>query len=245
MPYIYNSPVNFNIPQIGFKSKPEAYSIRNTLIKDSFSTNPIYESFETKAQLEHDAKTNPKIQNLLKEYNLPVKVNLEELENLKQGHLKDTRIVAAKIYSSLPENLKSQANLKQIQDAAMLHDYGKVLIPHSILNKSEKLTDKERKIMELHSELGYELLKNKGFDKETLNLIKYHHQTPDYSGYPAINNDYEYNIDAQILNAADKYTALREKRSYKDEMSHKEALDIIKQDATISSEIYNALEKFV
>ena len=89
------------------------------------------------------------------EYDLPVKVNIEELEKLKQGHMKDTRIVSAQIYSSLPAELKKEVSLPELQEAAMLHDYGKVLIPDSILNKKGRLNDDERKIMELHSELSY------------------------------------------------------------------------------------------
>ena len=102
--------------------------------------------------------------------------------------------------------------------------------------------------MQLHSELGYELLKNKGLDKNTLNLIKYHHQTPDGKGYPTAPNNFSYGIDFQILNTADKYAALREKRSYKDAMTRKEALEIIKEDISkglILQEVYDALQKGV
>ena len=56
------------------------------------------------------------------------------------------------------------------------------------------------------------------------------------------------NISAQILATADKYSALREERSYKDALNRDEALNIIKQDVqtgTIEPEIYNALEKTV
>ena len=58
----------------------------------------------------------------------------------------------------------------------MLHDLGKVLIPSKILNKPAKLNFKERKIMNIHSTLGYELLKTQHLPTETLSLIKYHHQ---------------------------------------------------------------------
>ena len=104
-----------------------------------------------------------------------------------------------------------------LQQAAMLHDFGKVLIPDKILNKNGKLTDKEKEIMKLHSELGYELLKEQGV-----------------------------NISSQILATADKYSALREKRSYKDAMTRDEALAVIQEDVTnglIAPEVYNALNK--
>ena len=184
----------------------------------------------------------------MNQYNIQPKVNIEELNKLKQGHLQDTRVTAAKIYSALPQELKREANLPDIQQAALFHDYGKVLIPDSILNKAGQLTEKEREIMNLHSELGYELLKDKNLSENALGLVKYHHQTPHGTGYPAINDGFVYGIDSQILNAADKYAALREKRSYKEALSREEALEVMREDVNkgiISQEVYNALERAV
>ena len=102
--------------------------------------------------------------------------------------------------------------------------------------------------MELHSELGYELLKQQGVNENVLNLVKYHHQTADGSGYPALSNSYTPDISSEILATADKYSALREKRSYKDAMTREEALKVIREDVNsglISQEVYDALEKAV
>ncbi|MBR2430027.1 HD domain-containing protein [bacterium] len=248
MNFNYSLPLKLNTPNFSFRSKGLIANPNEQKINDGFASNPIYEKFGTKEQIEVVAKTNPRIQELLSEYSIPVKVNMTELEKLKEGHLKDTRLVVAKIYSSLPDELKSQVSLPHLQEAAMLHDYGKVLIPNSILNKSGKFDAKEREIMELHSELGYELLKDKGIDPKTLNLIKYHHQNLNGNGYPTRKNDFEYGIDAQILSVADKYSALREKRAYKNPMGKYEALEIIAQDVNngnISQEVYTALIKSV
>ena len=248
MNFNYNFPIKLNIPNIPFRSttvvpKPQAQPIH-----DGFATNPIYENFGTKEQIEATVKANPRIQELLTEHNIPLKVNVEELEKLKKGHMKDTRVVAAQIYSSLPAELKKEVSLPNLQEAAMLHDYGKVLIPNSILNKAGRLDADEREIMELHSELGYELLKNKGLSEKTLNLIKYHHQNLNRNGYPIAKKDFEYGIDAQILSTADKYTALREKRSYKNPLGKYEAFEIIAKDVNdgrISQDVYTAMIKGV
>lgn len=167
---------------------------------------------------------------------------------MTNGHLTETRIIAAKIYSCLPDNLKSEINLSDLQQAAMLHDYGKVLVPKEILNKKGALTPKEKEIMELHSEFGYELLKQQGVNERVLNLIKYHHQKPDGKGYPIIDNNYEYGISTQVLAVADMYSALREDRSYHKARTKKEALEIIFQEAekgAISKDVYKALETAV
>lgn len=165
---------------------------------------------------------------------------------MKNGHLTATRILAAKIYSALPEELKENVNLSNLQQAAMLHDYGKVLIPKEILNKNGALTPEEKQIMELHSEFGYELLRQQGVNEDVLNLIKYHHQKPDGNGYPAIDNDFEYNISSQILEAADMYSALTEERAYHKASTKEEALEIIYEEVKkgiIRSEVFDALKK--
>lgn len=249
MNFIYNTPIfnNINIPKVSFKSSPGVTTGIYAPRKDSFNSNPLYD-FADKNTITKLAKTNPEVMNILKENKIPLKVNIEELEKLKRGHLMDTRVMAAKIYSALPKESKESINLTSLQQAAMLHDYGKVLIPEKILNKNGKLTEEEKSIMNLHSELGYELLKQQGVNQDVLNLVKYHHQNPQGTGYPALGDDYIPDVSAQILTAADKYSALREKRSYKDALTRDEALKIMQQDVDnglISQEVYNALEKTV
>ena len=167
---------------------------------------------------------------------------------MKQGHLTATRIIAAKIYSALPSEMKAEINLSNLQQAAMLHDYGKVLIPEAILNKKGALNEKEKAIMELHTEFGYELLKQQGVKEEVLELIKYHHQKPDGSGYPKIHDGFEYSTALQIIEIADKYSALTEDRPYHKSLTKEEALKIIYEEVeegVISQEVFNALKKSI
>ncbi len=223
-----------------------AHNFYNGITKDCFVTNPLFNKNTLENQIVTDATSNQRIMQLLTQHNIPVKPNINELQKLKSGHMNDTRVIAAKMYSSLPKELKEQVNLSDVQQAAMYHDYGKVLIPDSILNKNGKLDSKEQAIMELHSELGYELLKNKGLNENTLNLIKYHHQNHTHTGYPNIATGYQDNLEQEILTVADKYSALCEERSYKKGMSSKEALKIIEEDVkngNISQIAYEALVK--
>lgn len=241
-----NPIISLNIPKVAFRANTPVYSPSAEPRKDSFNSNPLYSNSTDKSTIMAVAKSSPEVMNILRENKIPLKVNMKELEELKRGHLMDTRVMAAKIYSALPEEMKSEINLMDLQQAAMLHDYGKVLIPEKILNKKGKLTSEEKRIMDLHSELGYELLKKQGVNSNVLNMVKYHHQTKDGSGYPEVNGDYTYDLAAQILAVADKYSALRERRSYKEPMERYEALEIISQDVDdgkISPEILTALER--
>ncbi len=247
----YNSINLFNnvgrtvsLGNIGFRGTTVPYTDKFETGKDSFSTNPLND-FGNKSSITNVAKSNPEIMRILKENKIPLEVNIEELEKLKRGHLMNSRITVAKMYSALPENIKQTVNMADLQEAAMLHDYGKVLIPKEILNKKGALNPNEKQIMDLHSELGYELLKSKGVRPSVLKLVKYHHQNSNGTGYPKVNNDFEYNTELAMLAAADKYSALTENRSYKSAMPRREALNIIKEDVDtgqLPQEVYDALE---
>ena len=50
---------------------------------DKFSTNPFGANFSNKAQIEQLAKSSPRIRALLKEYNLPLRVNMDVLEEMR------------------------------------------------------------------------------------------------------------------------------------------------------------------
>ncbi len=199
------------------------------LSADTFeSTSP--KRYTSEFTLNKAIESNPKIKAILAEINAPVKLNMKELNELLIGHAADVQNVAYGIIENLPFSLKNKVNAKAINDAAYLHDLGKVLIPQEVLNKNGKLNEQETKIMHRHSELSYELLKNTNIDKTTLNLIRNHHQNAKRSGYPFVDNSFNADLNLQILSMADKYSALREKRVYKEPMSKKQALTIIYKD---------------
>lgn len=174
--------------------------------------------------------SNPKIPKILKEVNTPVTLNLRELEELIHNHSTDVQTIAKGISENLPFSLKSKVDSKALEEACYLHDIGKVLIPAEILNKNGKLDKAETEIMHKHSELGYEILKNTNLSPKTLHLIRHHHQNAQKNGYPLVGKDFRADLNLQILTMADKYSALTEKRSYKDAYTPKEALTIIYSD---------------
>ena len=129
----------------------------------------------------------------------------------------------------------------------MLHDLGKVLIPSKIINKPARLNSKEREIMNIHSTLGYELLKTQHIKEEILDLVKYHHQNLKRSGYPVLENTNLSDIGVQIVSIADKYSALREARVYRRKLSRIESLLILYKEVLegkIHKDVYNALVEY-
>ncbi len=192
---------------------------------------------------------NPKINQLLKKYKIKPLIDTKTLKELTGGHMNETCNIAMGVYSCLPESLKCNLRKSIIKEASMLHDLGKILIPSRILYKPAKLNVKEREIMNIHSILGYELLKTQRLSKETLELIKYHHQNLKHTGYPDLEeNIYSSDIGMQIISIADKYSALRETRVYRRKLSCIEALLILYKEVRegkIHHEVYNALVRFI
>ena len=190
---------------------------------DRFQNN-YFENFYNENTIKTMIYKNKELMDLLNKNKIPIQLNMRELLELKQGHCQKSAEWCGRIYKVLPPALKKQVNLKNLKDGALLHDFGKVLIPPEILNKKGKLTDEEHKIMNLHAEIGYQLLKNTGLNHKVLELIRHHHN------FSEGNNEYIPDINIQILNLADKYAALTEKRVYKEAYTTKQALSLIYKD---------------
>ena len=127
----------------------------NISTQDSFQSSNVEKLFN-EAVIKKLISQNPELKKILSENKIPLRLNMKELADLQQKHCKDTQIIASKIVANLPPALKSKVNMKDLKDGAILHDFGKVLIPPEILNKNGALTSSEHQIMDLHSELGYQ-----------------------------------------------------------------------------------------
>ena len=200
-----------------------------SLTSDRFESDSV-DRYTSEFYLRKSIQTNQKITKILSEVGVPVKLHMEQLNNLLSTHAKDTKKIALGITENLPFSLQNKVNLKSVSDAAYLHDIGKALIPPEILNKNGKLNATETEIMHRHPVLGYELLKDSNIDKTTLNLIKNHHQNAKKTGYPFADKNFNADLNLQIVSAADKFSALTERRAYKDPLDKTTALTIIYKD---------------
>lgn len=120
-------------------------------------------------------------------------------------------------------------NLQELLDlgtGGLLHDYGKISIADSILEKPSALSDQEFYLMRGHPSQGYRELKRYGFDKNVLEIILMHHEKLDGSGYPS--GVSELSTVVQIVTIADMFDAIHARRSYHDAQSVEKTIDILK-----------------
>ncbi len=134
----------------------------------------------------------------------------------------------------IDKNFLKDYDMHDLENAALLHDIGKVGVSDNILNKPGKLTAEEFEEVKKHCEHGYKTLliaKEKlGFTTFldlALDIVRYHHEKWDGSGYPMGLKGNEIPLPARIMALSDVYDALRSERPYKRAFSHEESMEII------------------
>ena len=142
------------------------------------------------------------------------------------GHSRNVQMLSTCLYKHLPANLKENINSVNFEYAALLHDVGKLGVPEAILNKPGKLDPEEWEIMRLHPMIAMDLLRSFPSFDEIKDWILYHHERMDGNGYYGIPGD-EIPMAARIIAVCDTYSAITMRRSYKDERTHEEAIEII------------------
>jgi putative nucleotidyltransferase with HDIG domain len=125
----------------------------------------------------------------------------------------------------------SGEHLKQVRQAAFLHDIGKIAIPEHILNKPGKLTAEEYEQMKTHATLGAELLEQSQGLCHLAPFVRHHHERWDGCGYPDGLRDTQIPLEARILNLCDSVEAMASDRPYHKGMSVRAIIADVKRNA--------------
>ncbi|PCJ32749.1 MAG: hypothetical protein COA90_02140 [Gammaproteobacteria bacterium] len=126
----------------------------------------------------------------------------------------------------------SEKECQILKEASPMHDIGKVAIPDAILNKPGRLDDAERKVMDTHARLGYDMLKHsKRLLLKTASIVAYeHHEKYDGNGYPQGNKGEEIHIYGRITALADVFDALGSERVYKAKWSDDKIFSLLREE---------------
>jgi putative nucleotidyltransferase with HDIG domain len=125
----------------------------------------------------------------------------------------------------------SAADVDLLEVAAKVHDIGKIRIPDSILLKPARLTDAERRVMETHSRLGFDILKPFSEYAKVLDLVLTHHERYDGKGYPNGVVGRRLMLIAQVIPVADSLDAMTSARAYRGARSWDAAMEELRRGA--------------
>jgi len=126
--------------------------------------------------------------------------------------------------------LKS-GKMRSLIKGAFLHDIGKIGIPDNILLKAGSLTDEEFGIMKTHVNLGSDIIGKDPWFKDALDVIRYHHEKFEGSGYPQALKEDMIPLNARIFAIVDVFDALTSDRPYRKAMKQEQAREILQQGA--------------
>lgn len=140
------------------------------------------------------------------------------------SHSMNTVVVSLIIGTALSY---SKEKLELLGKGALLHDIGMTKIGKYIIDKEEKLTEKELEEVKSHTDLALGMLGD--VEEEVKQIIKYHHERIDGSGYPEGLKAEEIPEMARIVAIADIYSALTEDRNYRMKFDYYDAMKIVMQ----------------
>jgi HD-GYP domain-containing protein (c-di-GMP phosphodiesterase class II) len=108
-----------------------------------------------------------------------------------------------------------------------MHDVGKIHIPQDILKKPGKLTPEEFELIKQHALYGHRILGDHVRLTLANEITLSHHERWDGGGYPYGLKEEQIPFSGRIMNIADQYDALRNKRVYKPAFDHDTTFRII------------------
>lgn len=156
-----------------------------------------------------------------------IEEHLNEVQRLTKRLL--THVSAHELY----KQTVTREMMHDLIHTSILHDVGKAMVPEGILYKPGSLTAYERQIIEMHPLMGVDILNKIRSELEdeldsrvegiARNIILYHHERWDGTGYPHGLRGTEIPLEARIVAIVDVYDALTSKRAYKEAWPASEA----------------------
>ena len=151
-------------------------------------------------------------------------IAIDAKDQTTHGHVRRTQIYATEMGRLLKV---TESESRALVAGALLHDIGKLAVPEYILNKPGKLTEAEFAKMKIHPTVGGDILKRVNFPYPVEDIVRYHHEKWDGSGYPKGLKGENIPLVARIISVVDFYDATRCDRPYRKGMKREDSLALL------------------
>jgi putative two-component system response regulator len=149
---------------------------------------------------------------------------LEAKDAYTRGHSARVGDLSARLAGELGENAETRERLHL---GGVLHDIGKIVVPEALLHKPGKLTAEELATVMKHPVAGWEICRRLRSAQPVLDVIRYHHERFNGSGYPEGLAGERIPWLTRILSLADALDALTSERSYRRKLRVDEAISLL------------------
>ena len=146
---------------------------------------------------------------------------LQECDSDTEHHVRRTQLMGAELGKRIELTDIQQSKLSLL---CLLHDIGKIGIPLEILNKPGKLSYEEWKILQSHTEKGYEIASSNNELRGIADEIRHHHERWDGKGYPDGLSRESIPLLSRVIAVVDAYDAMTNNRSYRHAISASKAM---------------------
>ncbi len=124
-----------------------------------------------------------------------------------------------------------ERDIHDLKLGALLHDIGKIGVPHDILNKAGPLSDDEFEIMKQHTVIGEQIIAPLEFLAPVRPLVLHEHERFDGKGYPHGLEGEQIPMGARIIFVCDAWHAMTSNRPYREALDKAEAIKRMKAGA--------------
>lgn len=141
----------------------------------------------------------------------------------------DHGIEVCRLAGMLAKELKLDEDFcHDIEMAGMLHDIGKLRISTYIYGGDDDTLNVEKlRYIRMHSSLGYDIVKKRGYSDRICDIILHHHENYDGTGYPGNLVGENIPLGARILRICDVFVALTSDRPYRRAFDGKTAVELL------------------
>lgn len=123
----------------------------------------------------------------------------------------------------------TEAELRDLEIAGILHDIGKIGVPESILWKPSRLDPDEQSIMSIHPVRSSQMIDEIPHLERASKWVRHHHEYLDGSGYPDHLSGDNIPVGARIILVADAYDAMTSDRPYRKSIGYERATNELKK----------------